>query len=236
LPAFAKLQVEILIVSSLIFYSYEQPALVLLLVFSALLNVFVSYYIAFGKTKYKKTFATLGVILNLSGIAFFKYSPLIGGGFFDTSDGIGHFLLTIPLPIGISFFTFEGISLLVDVYSGKHFDNRKLIPSSLVQHTKRTLFFISFFPHLVSGPILKAHDFYPQIGIKKFGDIDWNACFRALIVGYFLKMVCADNLKDFTFWLAYPYYQGRSSLDLITMLFGYSFQIFADFAGTLLSR
>src|SRR5947199_231888 len=59
------------------------------------------------------------------------------------------------------------------------------------QHLASTTLFISFFPHLVAGPILKAHDFYPQIKPKAFRDVDWEFCFRKLVVGYFLKMVVA---------------------------------------------
>ncbi|HEX5001148.1 MAG TPA: MBOAT family O-acyltransferase, partial [Bacteroidia bacterium] len=56
-------------------------------------------------------------------------------------------------------------------------------------------------------------------------------CFRKLVIGYFLKMVVADNLKEFTFWISYPYFEGFKTLPLLVMLFGYSCQIFADFAG-----
>src|SRR5690606_9654548 len=98
-------------------------------------------------------------------------------------------------------------------------------------HSKRTAFFISFFPQLVAGPIVKGHEFMPQIEVKKFKDIDWERCFRLIVLGYFLKMVIADNLKEFTFWIAYPYFQGFKTMQLIGLLFGYSFQIFADFAG-----
>jgi len=230
-PKFSKHQVFILILSSLIFYAYEQPSLVLLLLFSAGLNVFTSYYIANGKPEWRKPLAVTGIVLNLCGLAFFKYSPLVSKVLFDPADSIGRFLISIPLPIGISFFTFEGISLLVDVFNQKYFDNKKIIPVSISKHAQRTLFFISFFPHLVSGPILKAHDFFPQIESKKFGDIQWEKCFKILVTGYFLKMVVADNLKDFTFWIAYPYFESQSSLNLIIMLYGYSCQIFADFAG-----
>jgi len=121
--------------------------------------------------------------------------------------------------------------LLVDVFKEKKDGRYSLANDSFVEHAKRTLFFISFFPHLVSGPILKAHDFLPQIKPKYFSDIDWIKCFKALVLGYFLKMVVADNLKDFTFWISYPYFKGHTAITLITMLFGYSCQIFADFAG-----
>ena len=61
--------------------------------------------------------------------------------------------------------------------------------------------------------------------------IRWGTVFRALVLGYFLKMVVADNLKDFTFWMAYPYFQNRGTGSLVLMLIGYGAQIFADFAG-----
>ncbi|WP_229253958.1 hypothetical protein [Dyadobacter sp. NIV53] len=201
----AKYQIQVLVLSSLIFYAYDQPELVLLLLFSAGLNVTVSYYIVNGLTSRKKLLATVGIVLNLAALAFFKYSPLISSTLFPQDGSVARFLVNIPLPIGISFFTFEGISLLIDVYNEKYFDNKKLIPKSFREHAQRTLFFISFFPHLVAGPILKAHDFYPQIGTKKLSDINWEQSFKNLTIGYFLKMVVADNLKDYTFGIAYPF-------------------------------
>jgi alginate O-acetyltransferase complex protein AlgI len=227
---FLKYQVVILIVASLIFYAYNNPYLLLLLMVSAGINIASSYYVAYGKPNRRKLVATMGVIFNLSILAFFKYSPLISKTLFSDTSSIGHFLLTIPLPIGISFYTFEGISLLIDVFKQKK-GEQSLANASFTEHAKRTLFFISFFPHLVSGPILKAHDFYPQIEPKFFKDINWQKCFKILILGYFLKMVVADNLKDFTFNIAFPYFLEQTGITLLTMLFGYSCQIFADFAG-----
>jgi len=229
LPKLSKLQVPILILSSLIFYAYGQPVLLLLLLCSASVNIAMSYLIV-NAPAYRKFYATLGVTINLGILVYFKYAPLFANTFLDTEHGIGHFLLTIPLPIGISFYTFEGISILVDVYSNKHKDTLT-IDHSLSRHISKTLFFISFFPHLIAGPILKAYQFYPQIGSKQFKNIDWEYAFKKLTMGYFLKMVVADNLANFTFWMAAPHFQLKSSLTLIVMLLGYSFQIFADFAG-----
>jgi len=225
-------QLLILILASSIFYGYYRPSLLFLLVFSGAVNTITSYYVSYGSLKYRRLLAYTGVIVNLAVLAFFKYSPLIAGTFFDTHNGIGAFLITIPLPIGISFFTFEGISLVVDTYKG-HKDDRfkNLVHESFITHIRNSFFFIVFFPHLVSGPILKAHDFIPQISNKKFKDIDWNYSFRLLVGGYFLKLVVADNLNDFTSYLIYPLFMQYSTLDLLSLLFGYSFQIFADFAG-----
>jgi len=225
-------QLLVLILASIIFYGYFKPSLLFLLAFSGSVNVITSYYVSFGAPKYRFMMASAGVIVNLAVLGFFKYSPLIAKTFFDTGEGIGAFLITIPLPIGISFFTFEGISLVVDTYKG-HKENKfkNLVHESFAVHIRNSFFFIVFFPHLVSGPILKAHDFIPQIGKKYFKDIDWKDSFRLLVTGYFLKLVVADNLNDFTSSLIYPGFMSFSTLDLISMLFGYSFQIFADFAG-----
>lgn len=78
---------------------------------------------------------------------------------------------------------------------------------------------------------MKAHDFYPQIMDKHFKEINWESAFKSLTVGYFLKMVVADNLKNFTFWISYPFFEAYSSMDLLVILFGYTMQIFSDFAG-----
>lgn len=231
LPWMGGQQVRILVLSSLVFYSWESPALLILLLCSAATNILTSYFVIYGAPHRRKALAIGGVIFNLCVLAFFKYSPLISRSLFPPTSSIGEFLLQIPLPIGISFFTFEGISLVVDVYKENYFKGDRVVSRSLLDHAQRTLFFISFFPHLISGPILKAHEFLPQIDRKRFADIFWERSVRYLIVGYFLKMVIADNLKDHTFWIQYPYFQGMSTPALAVMLLGYSCQIFADFAG-----
>jgi len=227
LPFFSKFQISLLILSSLIFYSYNQPILVLLLLFSVSINIISSYYIVYGKTNFKKAYAIGGVALNLSILLFFKYSPLFAKSFFNESSSVGEFLLTMPLPIGISFFTFQGISLVIDVYKEKHCSNKELVAESFIIHAKQILFFKGFFPQLISGPIVKAHDFIPQIEIKKISLINWDSVFKSILLGYFLKMVVADNLKDFTFWITFPYFQESSTITLIVMLFGFSCKIFA---------
>jgi len=229
IPRLSKYQITILIISSLLFYSWNSVSLVFLLLISAAVNILTSYFIG-NRKKQAKLIACIGVSSNLLILAFFKYAGLISLTFFEESS-ITNFLITIPLPIGISFFTFQGISLVVDVYKENHFNNNEIESKSLLEHAKKTLFYISFFPQLVAGPIVKAHEFLPQIEQKKFKRINWEKSFREIVLGYFFKIVIADNLKDLTFWIAYPYFQGQDTYSLITMLFGYSCQIFADFAG-----
>jgi alginate O-acetyltransferase complex protein AlgI len=187
--------------------------------------------VTYGNPRHRKTHAILGVVLNLAILSFFKYSPLFARTFFKETSSVGEFLLTIPLPIGISFFTFQGISLVVDVFKEKYVKAKEVVPVSFFRHSKQILLFKGFFPQLISGPIVKAHEFIPQIETKSIKNVNWEVCFRNLVIGYFLKMVVADNLKDFTFWMTYPFFESHATLPLIMMLFGYSCQIFADFAG-----
>lgn len=231
IPFMRRFQLHILVGASFIFYAHSAPWLLLLLIASMAINILASHAVVNGPEGMRKHYATLGVVLNLGILVFFKYSPLIGRTFApDTS--IGEFLVTIPLPVGISFFTFQGISLVVDAYRGKavvHY--RSIVVPHLLQHGLRISAYISFFAQLVAGPVVKAHDFMPQIKPKAWGEVRWNAAFSALVLGYFLKMVVADNLKDHTFWIEYPYFTSIHSFTLAVMLFGYSMQIFADFAG-----
>ena len=222
----------ILILSSLFFYAFQKPVLLLLLCFSVLINTYFSFKVRYVKPSAAKRLLRFGVVFNLCLLAFFKYSPLISSTLhdeFNLNNSFVNLLLTVPLPIGISFYTFEGISLLMDLYKGKSIGEEGIY--SFGDHLKKTALFISFFPHLVAGPILKARDFYPQIGSKKFKDIQWDYAVKKLILGYFLKMVIADNLNDITKFIAFPYFQGYSSGNLLLLVLGYSMQIFADFAG-----
>jgi alginate O-acetyltransferase complex protein AlgI len=226
-----------LIGSSFVFYAYGQPGLLLLLLASISINVVTSYQIAQGSRARRKFWAVLGVALNLGLLLFFKYGPLVARTFWtdlSTPNSLGNFLATIPLPIGISFFTFQGISLVVEVYRGSEDGNlpdQRIVRRSFREHLRNTALFKAFFPQLVAGPIVTAPEFYWQIRPKTLREIDWDSVLRALVLGYFLKMVVADNLAEITYWLAYPYFLRFSQRCLLMMLFGYSIQIFADFAG-----
>jgi len=234
---FRKAQVFVLIASSFYFYAYNTPLLLALLVFSTLLFAFFSYTARHNFKINRSVFLIAGVTTALGILTLFKYGPLLAKTFIfpltGDKNGIASFIMAVPLPIGISFFTFEGISLIVDSFRNR--DSREkafeAIEPGFANHLRNTAFFISFFPHLIAGPIIKAHQFFPQIGEKYFKNINWGYAFRTLILGYFLKMVVADNLKDQTFWIAYPYFTSHSSFSLLSMLYGYSIQIFADFAG-----
>lgn len=229
LPFARRFQLLSLILASFYFYAFLKPILLVLLLASILFNTSVSWVL---ERNSPKRWVTLGVIFNLLLLCFFKYASLIAKTFIDesSSNDLSSFILSIPLPIGISFYTFEGISLLVDSYRGKT-SSTKVTGKTFIEHLIETTHFVSFFPHLIAGPILKAHDFYPQIKTKYLKDIDWNSAFKNVVIGFFLKMVVADNLKEYTGYMSYPYFENLSSPTLIILMLGYSCQIFADFAG-----
>lgn len=229
-----KAQVLVLIAASLFFYAWEDPALLAVFLTSWLITSVFSYLVInSNELGRRKVFATAGVSLNLLILCFFKYKTLVdpslkpGEGQLDSLTEI---LLHAPLPIGISFYTFHGISLMVDIFRGdRAFDDSA--KGGLVRHLLESLLYLVFFPQLISGPIVKAKDFLPQIKLKQLGDIRIEPAVRALIMGAFLKSVIADNLSSQTFWIEYPYYESRSPTELILLLYAYSAQIFADFAG-----
>lgn len=245
LPYLRKFQVPLLVVASFVFYGWESPKLLILLLISIILNAITSFNAAQSLSKGKKlAWAFFGVTINLLILGLFKYAALLTNlwlNIFNISyqpeDRLISLLLHLPLPIGISFYTFQGISLVVDVLHQQDI-SPELSPAvepdekphkRWLNYTFKTAFFISFFTQLVAGPIVKAKNFYPQIMPKYFRDIPWNFVFRTVLLGYFLKMVVADNLKDYTYFI--KYYQGLAGGTGIILLFGYSMQIFADFAG-----
>lgn len=226
-----RLQVAWLLLASLFFYAYNDPSLLVLLIVSAGITVLSSQRVASAQSlRSKRIWAAAGVILNLGVLAFFKYAGFLYSTLLG-SQSAGAWLLGIPLPIGISFYTFHGVSLVIDVFRMGPAATTPVREGRNASYAERSLLYLTFFPQLIAGPIVKARDFFPQIHRHTIGGIDWTEACRILVAGYFLKSVVADNLAEQTFWLQYPYFLPFSSLNLLALLFGYSMQIFADFAG-----
>jgi len=233
LPVFKNHQVSVLVLGSFIFYAYRFPYLLLLLLSSISINAITSYYIFYGKDNFRKTITAAGVLLNIAILVFFKYAHITGLSLIHIDQSVSLFLISVSVPVGISFFTFHGISMLIDLYRNKSFKVHPelVIKRNFMHHWTNTAFYIAFFPQMIAGPIVKSYYFLPQIQRKYFKDICWEYAVTKLISGYFLKTVVADNLKDITAFISYPYYTYFSSKTLLILLFAHSFQLFADFAG-----
>lgn len=230
LPWVKRWQPYVLLVSSFVFYAVDSFELLFLLLASGVLNALSSYMARYKG--YPRFFSTIGVVFNLLLLSLFKYGGWLSESFWGIETELGHFLCVLPLPLGISFYTFSGISLVIDAYKDRFNSNKnqEIFPS-FGTYFRDTMLYVCFFPKLLAGPIVKSRVFFAGINQKLLRDIDWQFVFKSLVVGYFLKMVIADNLKDFTFWLPFRYsgYMGTGSL--LTLVFGYSVQMFADFAG-----
>lgn len=167
-----------------------------------------------------------GIALNLGLLGYFKYTGFL-------IDSIAGALATIGLertfatasvlaPIGISFFTFEAINYLVDVHQGKIRAERNVFSF---------LLFISFFPHLIAGPIVRAGDFLPQIG--RYKRRDWSrirlGC-EIFLIGLFKKLAIADRMATFADpAFASPDRFGSQALWIAAI--AYAVQIYCDFSG-----
>lgn len=232
-----QLQSALLCLASFVFYGHGQAQLVLLLLFSLTMNIGFAALLVRHTGRRQRALVGMGVAANLSLLAVFKYGALLAESFLPISwqQALPVDPTSIPLPIGISFYTFQAITLLVDICRredpGLDTVRDMLLRGQWAQAALKIALYIAFFPQLVAGPIVRAGQFLGQIGHKVFADIDFNRVTTYLVTGFFLKMVVADNLKEVTGLLGTVDFATMAKLDLILTLYAYSFQIFADFAG-----
>ncbi|MEH2628498.1 alginate O-acetyltransferase complex protein AlgI [Bradyrhizobium sp. AZCC 1719] len=219
LPALRAFQVQLLVFASLFFYGYGQPELLALLAV-AVLGTYLFLILALRN---RQLWLPAGIAFNLALLAFFKYKLL----FIDPASpslvdfAPLDFLLKLPLPIGISFFVFHNISLLVDL------TRQKGAPPTLTG----VFLYIIFFPQLVSGPITRAEMFMPQIKPKYFADIPFVEAAKWILTGFFFKLYVANNLNEMTSYMSFPLYETLQTQDRWLLVFLYSYQIYADFFG-----
>lgn len=213
-----------LLLASLFFYAWGEPHLVILMMVSIVINWIVGRLIeeqARGQFR-KKLILSLGIICNLGILVYYKYS-----GFFLSiiNKFLGKDVFVIPqiaLPIGISFFTFQAISYIVDVYRGDTQSSPKLVNVAL---------YISFFPQLIAGPIVKYREIDKQIENR---NVQWSFVaqgFRRFIYGL-SKKVLISNVLGLCVDTVYTY--DISIIDWKTAWIcslAYTFQIYYDFSG-----
>ena len=236
-------QVSLALCASVVFYGWEDPKLIVLLAISCVGNSIATgriilHKVAGDESKVKQ-WTRRAVIMNLALLGFFKYLPFLASLMPFLPPSWVKMAASIPLPIGISFYTFHGISMIVDVARGEVTREGGALVSGGSKSGRFTKgvrdigFYLLFFPQLVAGPIVKAKDFWPQIAAKRIEDIPWKLVIRALITGYFLKVFVADNLSEQTVGLTFgpDSLAATGPISLMSLLYCYTFQIFADFAG-----
>lgn len=172
----------LLIIASLLFYAYGEPVYVLLMLMSTVLNYLFGRWIDGKQVREKKVILTLNVLLNLGMLGVFKYADMVVGTL-NALLGCGLKLPGIELPIGISFFTFQAMSYVIDVYRGQVQAQRKYT---------NILLYISFFPQLIAGPIVKYHDIEKQMNHRIFEIGEVTSGLRRFIVGLSKKVLISN--------------------------------------------
>lgn len=210
---------NITIFFSLFFYSYWNIYFCLLLIMEALFAWFIGQLIQSTATHQKK-YLLIGLIFPLLILFFFKYFNF----FIDDILKIefeSKILTKIILPIGISFYTFQAIMYVVDVYS------KKLQNVCLNDF----LVFFLFFPHLIAGPLVRPNSFIPQIQKGIFFSLkNFRTALLLIFWGYFLKICISNNLSIYVNNV-FDHLSDVSSSTIILGSFFYSFLIYSDFAG-----
>ena len=236
---YRKFQHIFLIFASLFFLYYTDNYLVTLLIFTILLHFYIGRAIFNANSLHKrKLLFIVGLAGSLGLLGFFKYSDFsitqfnILGNIFDLGSEIS--LLNLALPIGISFYTFQSLSYIIDIYRGS------LTPTKSL---KEYAFFVAFFPPLVAGPILRASQFLPQLKEKfeqsngseklklfiiKNADLKFGISLMA--IGFFKKMFFADNISPLVNNI-FSNPIGMESFSIILGAIAFGVQIYCDFSG-----
>jgi len=233
-----KFQHFFLLGASYFFFFYSSNYLVSLLLVSSLLDFYLGQAIWNSKSSQrKKSLLVISLVGNLGLLGFFKYANFSIEQFNSIGSSLGWpnlEFLEIILPIGISFYTFQTLSYTIDIYRGK------LKPSDSL---KEYALFVSFFPQLVAGPIVRASEFLPQLR-EKVENLSFHGNIRQIIIhnsnlklgvtlmafGFFKKMFIADNIAP----LANYVLGGPLTHESFTIILGaiaFGIQIYSDFSG-----
>ncbi len=214
----------LLFVVNLIFYGWGEPTFILLMIVSTLINYVSGLLIGFFQQKDFKTKAKgtliVSIVLNLALIVFFKYIGLLG----ETLNIIFPFLnipiLEIPLPIGISFYTFQSMSYTIDVY--RH--DAKAQKNYITFGT-----YVALFPQLVAGPIVRYRDVEEQLTCRQENITQFNDGVKIFLIGLSKKVLIANTMGSLWDTL-----RDATAVDVLGSWVGiiaYTFQIYFDFSG-----
>ena len=222
-----KLQNALLLVSSYLFYACWDWRFMFLLLFSTLLDYVTGLKMQDSETQnQKKIWFWLSIIINLGFLGVFKYYNFFAESFAESVSRFGWqvspVMLKIILPVGISFYTFHGLSYVIDIYKSRIKAERNFVDYAV---------FVSFFPLLVAGPIERATHLLPQI--KKPRTFDYAKAadgMRQILWGLFKKIVIADNCAQYANQI-FDNYEDMSGSTLVLGAVFFAFQIYGDFSG-----
>lgn len=210
----------LLLLASLLFYAYGEPVYVLLMVCSAFANYILGKFACEG-CACRKIAMIMAILINIGLLAVFKYAGFLA----ELLNGLGMRKIPVPqirLPIGISFFTFQALSYVIDVYQGTTRAQEKF---------SKVLLYISFFPQLIAGPIVKYHDMAAEIDDRKVTAAGAAFGMRRFIEGLSKKVLIANTLGQTADLL---FSADPSRINVLTAwlaALSYLLQIYFDFSG-----
>jgi len=220
-------QNALLIVASYYFYSCWDWRFLFLLVFSTFLDYYTGIQIEKSNSERSRKFwFWLSILVNLGFLGVFKYYNFFAGSFSDLLNSVGlkasPILLNVILPVGISFYTFHGLSYVIDIYYKRIKAEYNFVDYSL---------FVSYFPLLVAGPIERATHLLPQVKVKREFDFEKakQGVFQ-IIWGLVKKVVIADTCAIYANAI-FDNYSSMNSFSLILGAIYFAFQIYGDFSG-----
>jgi len=222
-----RLQNLLLLVSSYFFYACWDWRFLFLLVFSTLLDYFTGLKMMQAENQHsRKIWFWLSIVVNLGFLGVFKYYNFFADSFASAIGQLGFqvnpWTLNVILPVGISFYTFHGLSYVIDIYKRRIKAERNFIDYSV---------FVSFFPLLVAGPIERATHLLPQIQRnREFNYSNAINGLRQILWGLFKKIVIADQCAEY----ANLIFNNSANYSASTLILGailFTFQIYGDFSG-----
>ncbi|MDR2475938.1 MAG: MBOAT family protein [Bacteroidales bacterium] len=226
-----QVQNSLLLVASYFFYACWDWRFMFLLMFSTLLDYYTGIKMQEAKTPFlKKWWFLLSVIVNLGFLGIFKYYNFFAESFCELLMALGYntidvhtaTIANIILPVGISFYTFHGLSYVIDIYKSRISAERNFVDYAV---------FVSFFPLLVAGPIERATHLLPQIKQKRTFNYENSVNgLRQILWGLFKKIVIADNCAEYAN-LIFSNPAGYSGSELFLGALFFTFQIYGDFSG-----
>jgi alginate O-acetyltransferase complex protein AlgI len=220
-------QNALILIASYFFYACWDWRFLFLLIFSTLLDYFTGLKMQYTNNQKRKRFwFRLSIIINLSFLGVFKYYNFFAESFAESISyfnlHINPWTLKVILPVGISFYTFHGISYIIDIYKDRIKAEQNFVDYAV---------FVSFFPLLVAGPIERATHLLPQIKKKRnFDYIKTVDGLRQILWGLFKKIVIADNCAEYSN-LIFNNYSDYSGSTLVLGAIFFTFQIYGDFSG-----
>jgi alginate O-acetyltransferase complex protein AlgI len=222
-----KMQNILLLCASYFFYACWDWRFLFLLIFSTVLDFYTGIKMCDASNqKQKKFWFLLSVIINLGFLGFFKYYNFFTESFVALLSNLGlnanPHTIKIILPVGISFYTFHGLSYVIDIYRNRIKAEKNFIDYSV---------FVCFFPLLVAGPIERATHLLPQIKQKRSLSTElFKEGLLQIALGFFRKIVIADSLAEYVD-LSFANPEIYNSTTLVLAVIFYAFQIYYDFAG-----